>query len=173
MYRTLLATCGPTTFWSSSSLKNNTQQIHLLYIRYKRNYSGRFSLKGNVPHVACNVWLRENGIQIYVVLLSTNLWNSRSHTLQATCGTLPFNDNLSSYQFNGCCEILKRFEFRLEMLYICGISEWQAYEWGNSSKKYWRVAKSPILHRAIGNEALRRQGWPCLMDYHRLIVRVQ
>ena len=30
------------------------------------NYSGRFSLKSNVPHVACNVWLRENGNQKYV-----------------------------------------------------------------------------------------------------------
>ena len=43
----------------------------------------------------------------------------------------------------------------------------------NSSKGYWRVAGSGILHHAIGNEALQRQGWPCLMDYHRLIVRVQ
>ena len=67
----------------------------------------------------------------------------------------------------------KKCRTKVKNLIKCGISEWQAYEWGNSSKKYWRVAKSPILHRAIGNEALRRQGWPCLMDYHRLIVRVQ
>ena len=93
-------------------LAQNTQLLRLLVIRYfKRyerlrwavsrtgNYSGRFSLKGNVPHVACNVWLRENWIQIYVVLLSTNLWNSRSHTLQATCGTLQGNDDLSSYLY--------------------------------------------------------------------------
>ena len=65
-----------------------------------------------------------------------------------------------------CCTKVKN-------LIKCGIAEWQAYEWGNSSKKYWRVAESPILHRAIGNDALRKQGWPCLMDYHRLIVRVQ
>ena len=57
------------------------------------NYSGQSSLKGYVPHVACNVWPRGNGNQKYVVLMSTNLWNSRSHTLQATCGTLPFNEN--------------------------------------------------------------------------------
>ena len=65
-----------------------------------------------------------------------------------------------------CCTKVKN-------LIKCGIAKWQAYEWGNSSKKYWRVAESPILHRAIGNDALRKQGWPCLMDYHRLIVRVQ
>lgn len=62
---------------------------------------------------------------------------------------------------------------KVSNLIKCGIAEWQAYEWGNSSKGYWRVAGSRILHHAIGNEALQRQGWPCLMDYHRLIVRVQ
>ena len=39
----------------------------------ERDYSGGFSLKGNVPHVACNVWLSGNGNQKYVVLMSTNL----------------------------------------------------------------------------------------------------
>ena len=73
------------------------------------NYSGQSSLKGNVPHVACNVWPRGNGNQKYVVLMSTNLWNSRSHTLQATCGTLPFNDHLSSYH-----EPFESIEFRWE-----------------------------------------------------------
>lgn len=67
----------------------------------------------------------------------------------------------------------KKCSTKVKNLIKCGIAEWQAYEWGNSSKKYWRVAESPILHRAIGNDALRKQGWPCLMDYHRLIVRVQ
>ena len=67
----------------------------------------------------------------------------------------------------------KKVRTKVSNLIKCGIAEWQAYEWGNSSKGYWRVAGSGILHHAIGNEALRRQGWPCLMDYHRLIVRVQ
>ena len=67
----------------------------------------------------------------------------------------------------------KKCRTKVKNLIKCGIAKWQAYEWGNSSKKYWRVAKSPILHRAIGNASLRKQGWPCLMDYHRLIVRVQ
>ena len=67
----------------------------------------------------------------------------------------------------------KKCRTRIRNLIKCGIAEWQAYEWGNSSKGYWRVAGSGILDRAIGKEALQKQGWPCLMDYHRLIVRVQ
>ena len=40
----------------------------------------------NVPHVACNVWLRGNGFKF----IRTNSNNSQCHTLQATCGTLHF-----------------------------------------------------------------------------------
>jgi hypothetical protein len=35
----------------------------------------------------------------------------------------------------------------------------------------WQVVEYCIMQ--LGNEALQRQGWPCLMDYHRLIVRGQ
>ena len=67
----------------------------------------------------------------------------------------------------------KKCRTKVKNLIKCGIPEWQAYEWGNSSKSYWRVAGCGILHCAVSNEALQKQGWPCLMDYHRLIVRVQ
>lgn len=32
-----------------------------------------------------------------------------------------------------------------------GIPDWQAYEWGNTRKSYWRISKSPILSRALTN----------------------
>ena len=67
----------------------------------------------------------------------------------------------------------KRCRTKVSNLIKCGISQDLAIQWGTTSKKYWRVAKSPILHKAIGNEALRRQGWPCLMDYYNMVVRVQ
>ena len=67
----------------------------------------------------------------------------------------------------------KKCGTKVRNLIMCGIAAWQAYEWGNSSKKYWRIAKSPILLQAISKELLQKQGWPCLTDYHRLIVRVQ
>lgn len=38
---------------------------------------------------------------------------------------------------------------RVAMLRRLGITKDQAYQWGNSSRAYWRVASSPILHRAL------------------------
>ena len=67
----------------------------------------------------------------------------------------------------------KKCSTKVDNLIKCGIRRDLAYQWGNTSKKCWRVAKSPILHKAIGNEALRRQGWPCLMDYYNMVVGVQ
>ncbi|MBR3321720.1 MAG: group II intron reverse transcriptase/maturase, partial [Exiguobacterium sp.] len=32
-----------------------------------------------------------------------------------------------------------------------GVPKGKAHEWGNSRKGYWRISKSPILHRALGN----------------------
>ena len=45
----------------------------------------------------------------------------------------------------------------------CGINKYQAYEWGNTRKSYWRTADSPILHRAISNDNLRKAGYATLM----------
>lgn len=34
----------------------------------------------------------------------------------------------------------------------------KAYEWGNSRKGYWRISKSPILNRTLGNSYWKNQG---------------
>jgi len=39
-----------------------------------------------------------------------------------------------------------------------GIRPDMAYQWGNSSRAYWRVAKSPILHRALPTDYWAGQG---------------
>lgn len=39
-----------------------------------------------------------------------------------------------------------------------GISPQKAYEWANSRKAYWRIAKSPILHIALGAKYWTDQG---------------
>jgi hypothetical protein len=67
----------------------------------------------------------------------------------------------------------KKTRTKVNNLIKCGISRDLAYQWGNTSKKYWRIAGSRILHLAIGTEALHRQGWPCLMDYYTKVVKVQ
>ena len=63
----------------------------------------------------------------------------------------------------------KRVGTRFKNLMKCGISRWQSLQWANSRKGYWRVADSPISHRAITNERLYKQGYPSLMwTYCRL-----
>ena len=48
----------------------------------------------------------------------------------------------------------------------CGIDRWQAYQWGNTSKGYWRIAGSGILDRAIGDESLHRAGYSWIGCYY-------
>jgi RNA-directed DNA polymerase len=45
----------------------------------------------------------------------------------------------------------KRIRTKIRMLTTLGIRPDLAYQWGNSSKSYWRIAKSPVLHRALPN----------------------
>ena len=60
----------------------------------------------------------------------------------------------------------KKPRTRVENLVRCGIERWQAYQWGNTSKGYWRIADSWILTRAIGDEALRRAGYSWIGCYY-------
>jgi group II intron reverse transcriptase/maturase len=39
---------------------------------------------------------------------------------------------------------------KVRKLISFGISPHKAYQWGNSRKAYWRIAKSPILHKTLG-----------------------
>ncbi|QIZ66325.1 group II intron reverse transcriptase/maturase [Geobacillus subterraneus] len=47
---------------------------------------------------------------------------------------------------------------RVRKLQSLGVPKRKAYEWGNTRKKYWRVAASPILHKALGNSYWESQG---------------
>jgi RNA-directed DNA polymerase len=39
---------------------------------------------------------------------------------------------------------------KVRKLIELGVPEWKAYEWGNTRKAYWRISKSPILHKTLG-----------------------
>src|SRR5690625_516756 len=39
-----------------------------------------------------------------------------------------------------------------------GVPSHKAYEWSNTRKSYWRISKSPILHRTLGNSYWNSQG---------------
>ena len=58
----------------------------------------------------------------------------------------------------------KKAKTKVANLIICGINKYQAYEWGNTRKGYWRIADSPILKRAIDNNKLRSAGYATLME---------
>ena len=57
----------------------------------------------------------------------------------------------------------KKTRTKVANLIKCGISKYQAYEWGNARKGYWRTADSPILHRSICNDNLRKARYATLM----------
>ena len=42
----------------------------------------------------------------------------------------------------------------------------RAWQWANTRGGYWNTAGSPILCRAMNNERLRLQGYPCLVDLY-------
>ncbi|WP_342471261.1 group II intron reverse transcriptase/maturase [Ureibacillus sp. FSL K6-3587] len=52
----------------------------------------------------------------------------------------------------------KKPKTKMRNLIQLGVPQWQAYEWGNTRKSYWRISNSPILHRTLGNSYWRNQG---------------
>lgn len=48
---------------------------------------------------------------------------------------------------------------RVDNLVRLGISNGQAYQWGNTRLGYWRVAGSPVLSRSLTNEKLALSGY--------------
>ncbi|MBR3530001.1 MAG: hypothetical protein IKN83_01410 [Bacteroidaceae bacterium] len=66
----------------------------------------------------------------------------------------------------------KRVRTRFKNLMRCGISRWWAWQWANTRKGYWRIADSPILHRAISNERLASQGYPSLVGIYSRLHRI-
>ena len=60
---------------------------------------------------------------------------------------------------------------RVRNLIKCGIPQWRAYQWGNSSKGYWAVAGS-FMKVAANNRMLKLAGYPSLMEYYDRYHRI-
>jgi group II intron reverse transcriptase/maturase len=60
----------------------------------------------------------------------------------------------------------KRPWTRIKHLKKLGISQQQAYEWGNSRKGYCRIAHSPITSRALNNAYFTRHGYIGFANYY-------
>ena len=57
----------------------------------------------------------------------------------------------------------KKVRTKVANLIRYGINQYQAYEWGNTRKGYWRIVDSPILTRTIDNYKLRSAGYATLI----------
>jgi group II intron reverse transcriptase/maturase len=58
----------------------------------------------------------------------------------------------------------KKPRTRVKSLVQLGIPQWQAYQWGNTRKGYWRISHSPILQRALNSSFLKREGYLSLKE---------
>ncbi|WP_141502184.1 group II intron reverse transcriptase/maturase [Paenibacillus luteus] len=56
---------------------------------------------------------------------------------------------------------------KVRKLMSLGVPKQKAYEWGNSRKKYWRIANSPILHRSLDNQYWSSLGLRSLSDRYK------
>ena len=45
-----------------------------------------------------------------------------------------------------------------------GIDPYQAHQWGNTRKGYWRTVHSPVLTRSLSNKRLKEMGFLSLID---------
>lgn len=57
---------------------------------------------------------------------------------------------------------------RVKMLAKLGTPDWQAYQWGNTRKGYWRTSHSPVLTTALNSSLLKREGYLSLTELSTL-----
>jgi RNA-directed DNA polymerase len=58
---------------------------------------------------------------------------------------------------------------RVRKLIGLGAPRGKAYEWGNSRKGYWRISKSPILDRTLGNSYWSSRGLRSLLTRYKTL----
>ena len=63
----------------------------------------------------------------------------------------------------------KRVRTRLTNLIKLGVKKSKAWEWANTRKGYWYIAKSYILATTLTNDRLRQAGYILLSDYYRKV----
>lgn len=63
----------------------------------------------------------------------------------------------------------KKPQTKVKRLLTLGAPKVKAYEWGNSRKKYWRIACSPILHRTLDNAYWQTEGLKSLKERYSLL----
>jgi len=65
----------------------------------------------------------------------------------------------------------KKIKTKFANLQKLGIEKQKAWEWANTRKSYWRTSSSPILHRSLTTEKLRKAGYLFFSDYYKTVVK--
>jgi RNA-directed DNA polymerase len=63
----------------------------------------------------------------------------------------------------------KKPSTKVRRLIGLGIPQGKAYQWGNTRKSYWRISKSPILHKALGNSYWSSRGLKSLLSRYETL----
>ena len=61
----------------------------------------------------------------------------------------------------------KKVKTKYKNLKKLGVKAGKAWEWANTRKAYWRIAQSPILHRALGDQYWVKQGLKSLFKRYQ------
>jgi RNA-directed DNA polymerase len=60
----------------------------------------------------------------------------------------------------------KRPKTKISNLVKLGVSQSKAYQWGNSSLGYCRIAHSPVLSTTLNNEYFQKMGYVGFYNYY-------
>ena len=60
----------------------------------------------------------------------------------------------------------KRIKTKIRKLISLGVNKYKAYEWGNSSKGYCKIAHSPVLQTTLTDNYWRKLGYTGFNNYY-------
>ena len=63
----------------------------------------------------------------------------------------------------------KKIKTKFTNLVKLGTTKYQAWQWANTRRSYWRIAKSPVLNRALNNKRIAERGYISLVSYYNKV----
>ena len=63
----------------------------------------------------------------------------------------------------------KKTEHRRKCLIKLGVSSQTATKYSCSGNRYWKMSRTPVIHKAITNERLVRRGLICSIDQYEKV----
>ena len=67
----------------------------------------------------------------------------------------------------------KKVKTKFTNLVKLEIGKFQAWQWANTRRSYWRIAKSPVLNRALNNKRIAERGYISLVScYNKVRIKL-